>query len=241
MILCMVSLRSMLFFVCSLADDVNVVDPASDDDLSPNENSPTVRTTAPVAPVGSSSFANDEARLSRALGSAMLQEVSPPPSPPDPEIPHHGSPLITPPRRSRLEFPTPPHPHDLPGLPELPSTSEEGVTIGIGCTGRSGPVGVGRRTTVRLRLWSTLPHCGPDLAPHVLLQLVYRGVQGCTGRPGPVGVGRRTTVRLRLWSTLPHCGPDLAPHAALLQSVYRGVQGCTGRPGPVGVGRRTTV
>jgi serine/arginine repetitive matrix protein 2 len=103
------------------------VDPASDDDVSPNENSPTVRTNGPetvFAP--STSCVSDEARLSRARGPAVLQEVSPPPSPPET--------MVTPPRRnssnaSRLEFPTPPRPHDLPDLPELPSTSEEDVTV----------------------------------------------------------------------------------------------------------------
>ena len=77
----------------------------------------------------------DEARLQKALAPlVVLQELSPPPSPPTETLPSHSQPihsfLSTPPRRpsfssSRAEFQTPSPPKGLPELPGPPSSEDE--------------------------------------------------------------------------------------------------------------------
>ncbi|KAJ7594744.1 hypothetical protein C8J56DRAFT_447987 [Mycena floridula] len=116
-------------------------EPEADDDDDPlaQENTPTLRTSAPL-PVASPEQvplsrlpSNDEARLAKAISS---QPISPPSSPSEPSSLTKAEPLFslpsTPPRRpsfaSKLEFQTPSPPRGLPDLPGPPSEDEEDET-----------------------------------------------------------------------------------------------------------------
>lgn len=128
----------------------------TDEESLPQESTPTIRTvlppsvdntiyyapasrsSSPLITLRPSSADNDEARLQKALASppAVVQELSPPPSPPSDLSSSHSnaepasSVLSTPPRRSsfstsRVEFQTPSPPKGLPELPGPPSSSED--------------------------------------------------------------------------------------------------------------------